>query len=239
MLSHLQSQYRGNRTQLLVSVRSPAEATVALEAGVDILDVKEPWRGSLGRPSMEVVREVVTLAAGRVPVSVALGEWFQPVEDLPWGVTWAKLGLGWKQPGTLARWHAVRRQLEPVPLIGVAYADWQRVCGVPFERVLKWTSGSGVLIDTAIKDGRGLLHWCKVTQLQRYRAMCHRAGLFLALAGSLSLADVKLLAREVKPDIIAVRGAACVSSSRLALVDPARIRWVQEALQAGCRSSSS
>lgn len=212
---------------------------MALEAGVDILDVKEPWRGSLGRPSMEVVREVVTLAAGRVPVSVALGEWFQPVEDLPWGVKWAKLGLGWKQASTLARWHAVRRQLEPVPLIGVAYAYWQRVCGVPFERVLKWTSGSGVLIDTAIKDGRGLLHWCKVAQLQRYRAMCHRAGLFLALAGSLSLADVKLLAREVKPDIIAVRGVACVASSRLALVDPARIRWLQEALQAGCRSSSS
>lgn len=219
--------------RLLVSVRSAQEAEIALKAGVDILDVKEPRRGSLGRPSMNVIRDVASFASDRVRVSVALGEWFQPVDDLPGGITWAKLGLGWKQPGTFARWNAVRRQMGSIPLIGVAYADWMRVWGMPFERVLHWST-CGILIDTAIKDGRGLLHWHTISHLQRYQRACHQAGLFLALAGSLSLADVKLLAKEVQPDIIAVRGAACVSSSRLASVDPGRIRSLQEALRAGC-----
>jgi uncharacterized protein (UPF0264 family) len=219
--------------RLLVSVRSAMEAEIALNANVDILDVKEPARGSLGRPSLEVIRDVASLAAGRVPVSVALGEWFQPIDDLPGGINWAKLGLGWKQSSTLARWHAVRRQMGSIPLIGVAYADWMRLGGVPFERVLQWSS-DGVLIDTAIKDGRGLLHWYSLAQLQRIRQACHRTGQFLALAGSLTEADVKLLAKEVRPDIIAVRGAACVSSSRLASVDPGRIRSLQAALRAGC-----
>ena len=38
-----------NGTQLLVSVRSPAEALAALEGGAALIDVKEPARGSLGR----------------------------------------------------------------------------------------------------------------------------------------------------------------------------------------------
>ncbi len=35
-------------TRLLVSVRSAAEAEIALSAGADLIDVKEPSRGSLG-----------------------------------------------------------------------------------------------------------------------------------------------------------------------------------------------
>ena len=38
-------------TGLLVSVRSASEARVALAAGVDVIDVKEPNRGSLGAAS--------------------------------------------------------------------------------------------------------------------------------------------------------------------------------------------
>ena len=37
---------------LLVSVRSAAEAATALAGGADLIDVKEPSRGPLGRPTM-------------------------------------------------------------------------------------------------------------------------------------------------------------------------------------------
>ena len=37
------------RSRLLVSVRSAAEAEIALHGGADLIDVKEPTRGSLGR----------------------------------------------------------------------------------------------------------------------------------------------------------------------------------------------
>ncbi|MFM7835691.1 MAG: (5-formylfuran-3-yl)methyl phosphate synthase, partial [Planctomycetaceae bacterium] len=37
--------------RLLVSVRSADEAVVAATGGADIIDIKEPRHGSLGRPS--------------------------------------------------------------------------------------------------------------------------------------------------------------------------------------------
>ena len=40
-----------NSPGLLVSVRSAAEAITALEAGADVIDVKEPSRGALGAAS--------------------------------------------------------------------------------------------------------------------------------------------------------------------------------------------
>ena len=82
-------------TGLLVSVRSAAEAVVALEAGTDLLDVKEPARGPLGRADPEVMAEVARCAGGSVPVSVALGELrdADEVPRLPQSIAYAKLGL--------------------------------------------------------------------------------------------------------------------------------------------------
>ncbi|MFT4558738.1 MAG: hypothetical protein ACI92S_004124 [Planctomycetaceae bacterium] len=61
--------------QLLVSVRSAAEASVALAGGCQILDVKDPARGSLGRADDLVIEQVLQtgIAAG-VSVSAAMGE---------------------------------------------------------------------------------------------------------------------------------------------------------------------
>jgi len=61
--------------QLLVSVRSADEAIAALAGGCQILDVKEPSFGSLGKADNRVIDCVLQtgLQAG-IPVSAALGE---------------------------------------------------------------------------------------------------------------------------------------------------------------------
>ena len=46
-------------TRLLVSVRSAAEAEAALLGGADVIDVKEPDRGPLGRADDAVIAAVV------------------------------------------------------------------------------------------------------------------------------------------------------------------------------------
>jgi (5-formylfuran-3-yl)methyl phosphate synthase len=60
--------------QLLVSVRNAQEAVIAADSGADIVDVKEPDRGSLGFAGAATVRDVVDAVADRMPVSAALGE---------------------------------------------------------------------------------------------------------------------------------------------------------------------
>src|SRR5258708_20746520 len=60
--------------ELLVSVRSAAEAEAALAGGAGLIDVKEPLRGPLGRADNAIVRSVIAPGARTPPVSAALGE---------------------------------------------------------------------------------------------------------------------------------------------------------------------
>src|SRR5437879_5820555 len=61
-------------TELLVSVRSVAEAEAALLGGADLIDVKEPERGALGRAKGATIAAVLRRISRRRPVSAALGE---------------------------------------------------------------------------------------------------------------------------------------------------------------------
>ncbi len=81
-------------TQLLVSVQSRNEALDAVRGGADIVDVKAPSRGALGRADTSVVESVIDAVSNQVPVSMACGELVdfrnQPV---PASLRFAKIGL--------------------------------------------------------------------------------------------------------------------------------------------------
>src|SRR5437870_4410912 len=82
--------------QLLVSVRSAAEAEAALAGGAHVIDVKEPLHGSLGRAGEGTIAEVIARVAGRRPVSAAMGELANSSEATPYprpGLAFAKWGL--------------------------------------------------------------------------------------------------------------------------------------------------
>lgn len=59
---------------LLVSVRDAAEAAEAVEGGADIIDVKEPRQGSLGRAEPAAAVAVARVVAARRPWTMACGE---------------------------------------------------------------------------------------------------------------------------------------------------------------------
>src|SRR5262245_37010581 len=111
-------------TKLLVSVRSVDEARVALDAGVDVIDVKEPLAGALGAASCRVIEDVVRLVDGRCMTSVACGELLDSAGDIlrqmhegamhseprrRQFVDYVKLGLA--GCGSLAEWAAMWNRL--------------------------------------------------------------------------------------------------------------------------------
>jgi (5-formylfuran-3-yl)methyl phosphate synthase len=227
-------------TRLLVSVRDVAEARTALEVGVDLLDLKEPTRGPLGAVDVSTVREVVEFVAGRTPVSVALGELLD-LADAPrgslaisHGVRYFKLGLAdcTLDPDWVARWKNVVDAIPPSAApVAVVYADGASVAAPGIEVVLEAASFVGcraVLVDTAIKDGRGLLdHWSPAL-LRRFLAEARGRGLITVIGGGLTL-DTIPLAAECSPDYVAVRGAAC-SGPRTGALSAERLRAVQDCL---------
>ena len=107
-------------TKLLVSVRDADEARLAVEAGVELIDVKEPHAGPLGAAASEMIAAIAQVVARHRPLSVAFGELDEfearPVAT-PHGITFAKLGLArcagrcdWPASGGTGCWKVCRRE---------------------------------------------------------------------------------------------------------------------------------
>ncbi len=226
-------------TRLLVSVRSTAEAEVALAGGADLVDVKEPARGSLGRADDDTLAAVVRVVAGRRPVSAAFGELIDaPVPFLQPGLTFLKWGLA----GFLPRGNAWRTELNRAAIglatgcrpVAVAYADWQRAQAPPPEDVGAYARQARVgafLVDTWGKDGTNLLDWMSLSEIFSLCSSCQAAGVPVALAGSLGLDQVRTL-WPVRPDWFAVRGAVCRGGQRTGPIDADKVRQLVELLHA-------
>jgi (5-formylfuran-3-yl)methyl phosphate synthase len=200
---------------LLVSVRSADEARAALRGGASVIDIKEPDRGPLGRADESTWSAVRSEVSDSVPISVALGE-LSEWADLPVphrsafdGLSFRKLGLAGSGPRWADEWSDFRDALEPGPeWVAVAYADWTIARSPRPDVVLDEAIGAGlagILVDTWKKaDGISIdASWRSLIE------RAHAAGLFVALAGGLDVIAIRRLF-PLRPDLFAVRGAACV-----------------------------
>jgi len=222
--------------RLLVSVVDAGEARVAAAAGADIIDVKDPSRGALGEAAPAVVRAVRQATPSHLPVSAALGDGpFEPavvaalaMESAASGAAFVKLGLRETSLVAAARClEAARACLpDPVQLVVAGFADFARV-GAPHPLELPELAAAvgaqGCLLDTAVKDGLGLFRWLSDVDLAAFVEACRARGLLSALAGSLGAEDLARLL-PIGPDLVGVRGAACVGDRIGGRVDAERVR---------------
>lgn len=231
------------RPQLIVSVRNAAEAEAAVAGGADLIDVKEPERGSLGPAEKGVLADVVAAVAGRRPVSAALGElldsfWKEP-SVVP-HLAYAKWGLAGFQRHIPLFWRAeldfaVRRLAEVSPgcqAVAVAYADWQRAQAPSPDDVLTLAAKlrlGAFLIDTWKKDGSTALDWLTLEEIKQLRVRCRAAGVPIALAGSLGPTEIQKLL-PLRPNWFAVRGAVCQGRRRGGVLDEGKVRGLVELL---------
>ena len=229
--------------QLLVSVRSAAEALAALEGGASLIDVKEPARGALGRADDHIIREVVRAVGRRRPVSAAMGEWIDEAGEIPdIDLTYFKWGLaGYGRSRTWRRDMAglLEKQRHPQVVL-VAYADWQCARAPAVDDVFALAvdhPGSVMLLDTHCKDANNilgkkrptLLDWLPVAWVEDLCRRAREARVKIALAGSLGVAEIQALL-AAQPDWFAVRGAVCAEGDRQAGVQMDKVRQLVEML---------
>lgn len=197
---------------LLVSVRNVDEAEAALAGGADLIDVKEPANGPLGRADDAVIEGVIRAVGDRASISAAGGELELSV-GVPPGLAFIKFGLaGWHGRDWASAWRSLRRQLPPgCQPVAVAYADWQNCNAPPLEEIAKFAIAErfgAFLTDTFEKNGATLLDVLPMETIAALTWRCQSAGVPVALAGSLGISEIKRL-HGVAPDWFAVRGAAC------------------------------
>jgi (5-formylfuran-3-yl)methyl phosphate synthase len=229
--------------RLLVSVSDVDEARVAVEGGVDIVDVKNPAEGSLGAPAPGVIERIREAVPAQLPLSAAIGD----LPNLPGtaalaalgaahsGAAYVKVGLWGTSTAeeAVSVLGAVRDALDgSAAVVAAAYADAERVPSRPLApaavvAVAQRAGVSGCLLDTALKDGRGLFEWLSPETLAAVVAEGHAAGLEMALAGALRAEDLSAI-RATGADVAGVRAAACRDGRRTGPLDAERVARLRE-----------
>ena len=224
------------RLRMLASVRDLREARLVAEAGVDVIDLKEPGEGALGAVPLHVVHEVVTAlrAAGHAqPVTATVGDWPVHARDAvlervrataACGVDVVKVGVE-RADGAAALLAALAGA--PTPVVPVFFADQ----GVD-EALLAlacWLPFPGVMLDTADKAAGSLLDCLDAPGVRHFIARVQGAGRLAGIAGSLRASQAALLC-ELAPDLAGFRGALC-EGGRANGLSPQRLQALALALQ--------
>jgi uncharacterized protein (UPF0264 family) len=211
-------------TRMLASVASAPEAWTALDAGVDLIDLKDPASGALGALPLPAVAWIVAQMAGRCVMSATLGDLpmeprrvRQAVSDMSaTGVGIVKLGVT-----------AADRALACIDGLGPVCAAGARVVVVLFADVYLGPSSlvhvarsgcAGVMLDTAGKSSGGLRRHRTQTELHEFVSHARALGLMVGLAGSLTREDIPSLL-SLDPDYLGFRGALCVEGARAGPLD--------------------
>ena len=232
-------------TALLASVATLDEVEIAVTNGADIIDLKDPEKGTLGAWVLTDIAQAVRRVAGRRPVSAAAGDPIHPVDQGKrlkegWtalassGVDTVKFALGFD--GYDRHRLAIVAEIAwgPVRPVAVIAADQARQSGVRLDDP-SWLSAlievgcRGLMLDTADKTCGRLTDFVSGSVLSAFIIASRGLGLEVGLAGSLGLNDVALINR-LAPDIAGFRGALCVRGDRNGRLDPERLWHLREVL---------
>lgn len=232
--------------RLLVSVRDMIEVEIAIDSGVDIIDLKEPRAGALAPTDrylwMQVAQRWDRMRCFNGPpwLSAALGEPGEAVSraaQLPHGFHFAKAGpcgCG-STAGLTTLWTDVRERLPPrTELVAVAYADWKTAgCPAP-EDVFRQAAEFGLrhcLLDTFEKKGQSTVSLLGMIALRELATLARQLRLWWALAGSIAGQEVvRLLAADIVPGCFGVRGDVC-QGRREGSLQAERVRSWMDILQ--------
>jgi uncharacterized protein (UPF0264 family) len=217
-----------NKIKLLISPKTIEEAKTVVDANVDFIDCKNPEEGSLGANFPWIIKEMKNLIPkdSSLMLSATIGDF----PSLPGSASLATLGavvsgadivkVGLKGPKNIkegialmtAVVKAAKNYNNKILVVTAGYGDYTRMNrGLDYLSIPTIAAESGAdiaMLDTFIKDKKGLFNFLTVNQLIEFKEKSYQLGLKVALAGNLNknvLPDI----RKINPDIIGVRSMVC------------------------------
>jgi dihydroneopterin aldolase len=223
-------------TLMLASVTGPAEAELVLEAGADIVDLKDPAAGALGAVAPEIVRETVARIAGARQTSAVTGDLPMEPETVraaaetmaACGVDYVKVGI-FSSGGAQEVIRSLHETARRTKLVAVLFADL-----APDFDLIEYCADAGfagAMLDTAGKHGGRLIQHLDMLSLEKFIARCHARGLIAGLAGSLEAPDVPRLL-PLSPDLLGFRSALCRAGDRKSELDRQAIALIRDLIPA-------
>ena len=212
-------------TQLLISIKNVEEAMIALEAGVDIIDLKNPNVGALGALNVSDSQQIVQVIQQYIPlspskkrpiISATVGEnhlnltaLLQDIHDR------VKIGIDVIKIAPSPLFNIANLLADDVKLVAVFFADQisrSQVIDLNLLEQLKKNGFYGAMIDTH-KKHQNLLEICTIETLHQFIKMCEQNNLKSGLAGSLKPQHIENF-KHMNPCYIGFRGGACEGDVR-------------------------
>jgi uncharacterized protein (UPF0264 family) len=227
-------------TKMLASVTSVAEAVMALEGGADIIDLKDPSQGALGALKVEIARDIVEAVGTLGVTSATVGDFpaMAPVQVVTAAQRTAKLAVSyvkvgfWGSANDTACATALAPLCSTTRLVAVLFADLTydpKLIGVLYQ-----TGFTGVMLDTAQKNGAPLRLLKTELELALFVRRVQGLGMLAGLAGKLRLPDVAPLL-SLRPDYLGFRGALCAAGARTNQLDSHALALIRDAVNAESR----
>lgn len=227
-------------TGMLASVNSLQEAQLALDAQVDIIDLKQPSKGALGALEIDLIKTIVTAINGVCPVSATIGDLpmqpdsvFKAVDDMVnTGVDFVKIGFfpdgDWLATLQKLHSHTDRWQQQRTGLIAVLFADTQPDLAIL--STLKNSGFKGVMLDTMDKQKGSLTQVMAHATVTQFVKLARQHQLLCGLAGSLKANDIAKL-MPLNPDYLGFRGALCNQHNRTSQLNQSAVIKIKQAIK--------
>lgn len=222
-------------TQLLISVTSVAEAQVALENGVDIIDLKDPAAGALGALPLNQIEAIIDFIDGQKLVSATIGDVPMQAEVIFDCVTklantkvdFIKIGFFQSDnyQSTLDKLKSITAKR--VKLIAVLFAEYEYSDALIM--AIQQAGFNGVMLDTAQKDGNTFMYHRCAVDCKEFAKKVLELNMSFGLAGSLQLQHV-VAAKKLNPTYIGFRGGVCNEDKRELGLNLGKIRAIRKAL---------
>lgn len=224
---------KSNRTLLLVSPRNIEEALEVINSNAEFIDCKNPSEGSLGANTPKMIqsmKSIIPKNSNKI-LSATIGDF----PNLPCSAALAALGaaysgadvikVGIMGPKNLQEAillmksvvNAVKTYDKRILVVAAGYADQKRINTSPdpmlIPEIAVRTGCDIAMLDTAIKDGKGLFDFLSIESLIKFKKEVKKHNLSVALAGNLKMKDIDDI-KKIKPDIIGVRSLVCTNNDR-------------------------
>lgn len=222
-------------TGMLASVASVAQASLALEAGVDIVDLLDPSRGTLGAPDPRVARAIVETVGTFAASSANIGDTpaMEPAQlaaaaqvTSRLGAKYVRIGF-WGTPRDADCSRALSALAGRTRLVAVLFADLPQ--HPDLLDTLAQAGFCAVMFETAEKRGAPLRLLKSETELALFVRRVRSLGMLCGLAGKLRLADIAPLL-DLQPDFLGFRSALCTGGRRTADFESASLHAVRAAI---------
>ena len=223
-----------SKIELLISPKNLEEAKAIIQVGgVKYIDCKNPSEGSLGANFpwiIKAMKKLIPIGSTQL-LSAAIGDF----PYLPGSASLAALGaaisgadiikVGLKGPKNKEQGiklmnkvvKAVKEYNKDIKVVVAGYADRSRMKSSPqfleIPIIAAESNSDIAMLDTFIKDGKGLFNFLSVRKLIEFKEKAKEANLEVALAGRLKIEDLPKI-RQISPDIIGVRSVVCEGFDR-------------------------